>query len=124
MSPIFALMATAIVWQFFLTLALMGTFTSTIFLFMVMAAAVRYRRLAKIARDDAAAVAKSLLPSVTVLKPVHGMEPLLEQNLETFFQQDYPDFEIVFGAREANNEALQVAEKVRARFPQVKSRIV
>ena len=125
MSPVTpGLMATAIVWRILLTAALLGTLTSTIFLFMVMAAAVRYRRRARQARIAAAAVLESSLPKVTVLKPVHGMEPRLEQNLETFFQQDYPDFEIIFGAREADNAALQVAEKVRARYPHVKSRIV
>ena len=125
MSPVTpGLMATAIVWRILLTAALLGTLTSTIFLFMVMAAAVRYRRRARQARIATAAVLESSLPKVTVLKPVHGMEPRLEQNLETFFQQDYPDFEIIFGAREADNAALQVAEKVRARYPHVKSRIV
>ena len=118
------LMATAIVWRILLTAALLGTLTSTIFLFMVLAAAVRYRRRARQARAAVATVPQSSLPRVTVLKPVHGMEPRLEQNLESFFQQDYPDFEIIFGAREADNAALQVAERVRARYPHVKSRIV
>ena len=51
------------------------------------------------------------LPPVTVLKPVHGMEPKLEENLESFFRQDYPDFEIIFGARSRDNEALVVVDK-------------
>jgi ceramide glucosyltransferase len=118
------LMATAMVWRILLTAALLGTLTSTIFLFMVFTAAVRYRGRARRARVAAAAVPASSLPAVTVLKPVHGMEPRLEENLESFFQQDYPEFEVVFGAREADNAALQVAEKVRARYPHVNSRIV
>jgi hypothetical protein len=52
------------------------------------------------------------------------MEAELEQNLESFFNQDYPDYEIIFGARDAENPALQIAERVRARFPQVKSSVV
>ena len=52
------------------------------------------------------------------------MEPRLAENLESFFQQNYPNFEIVFGAREAGNPALQVAEEVRRRYPQVKSKTV
>src|SRR3954454_1979008 len=125
MSPVTSgLMATAILWRFLLTAALLGTLTSTIFLFMVLAAAIRYRNRAREARLAVASVSVESLPSVTILKPVHGMEPCLEQNLETFFHQDYPDFEIIFGARDAENAALQIAEKVRARHPQVKSRIV
>jgi ceramide glucosyltransferase len=125
MSPVIpGLMATAIVWRILITAALLGTLTSTIFLFMVLAAAVRYRKRAREARVAAEAVPRESLPSVTILKPLHGMEPCLEQNLETFFHQDYPDFEIIFAARDADNAALQIAEKVRARYPHVKSRIV
>src|SRR6266568_3559211 len=125
MSPVIpGLMATAFVWRVLLTAALLGTLTSTIFLLLVLAAAVRYRQRAQAARRHAATVPQASLPKVTVLKPVHGMEPRLEQNLESFFQQDYPDFEIIFGARQADNAALQIAEKVRARYPHIKSRIV
>ena len=34
---------------------------------------------------------------VTILKPLHGAEPLLEQALATVCAQDYPTFQIVFG---------------------------
>ena len=67
---------------------------------------------------------KSSLPAVTIFKPVHGMEARLEENLESFFRQDYPSFEIILGARESDDPGLQLAEKVRQRYPQVKSRIV
>jgi ceramide glucosyltransferase len=36
-----------------------------------------------------------VLPPVSVLKPLYGVEPELEQNLESFFLEDYPDFEII-----------------------------
>ncbi|HST10555.1 MAG TPA: glycosyltransferase, partial [Terriglobales bacterium] len=46
------------------------------------------------------------------------------ENLASFFEQNYPDYEIIFGARDSQNPALEVAERVRARYPQVKSRVV
>jgi len=52
------------------------------------------------------------------------MEAELEENLESFFQQDYPDYEIIFGARDAENPALQIAQRVRARYSRVKSTVV
>jgi ceramide glucosyltransferase len=52
------------------------------------------------------------------------MEAELEQNLESFFLQDYPDYEIIFGARDAENAALQVAERVLARHPEIKSQVI
>src|SRR6476646_4425727 len=63
-------------------------------------------------------------PAVTICKPVHGMEARLEENLEGFFRQDYPDFEIILGAREANDAGLQLAENIRQRYPHIKSQIV
>ncbi|MGH9532312.1 MAG: bacteriohopanetetrol glucosamine biosynthesis glycosyltransferase HpnI, partial [Terriglobales bacterium] len=64
------------------------------------------------------------LPPVTLLKPVHGMEPRLEESLESFFQADYPQFEIIFGARQPEDAAMQVVEKLRQRYPEVKVKVV
>lgn len=107
-----------------LAVAVVGTVSSTIFLVMTLLAAVRYKKLADRAQADALAVPRSALPPVSILKPIHGMEEKLEDNLESFFQQDYSDFEIIFGARDAENPALQIAERVRARHPNVKSRVI
>lgn len=56
-------------------------------------------------------------PSVTILKPLYGNEPLLEDALATFCNQDYPVFQIVFGLQDANDSALPVLDRLRARFP-------
>ena len=77
--------------------ALIGTLTSTVFLGMVLFAAVRYALNCR--RQRTQLVPTPNLPSVTILKPLHGMEPKLEENLESFFRQDYPEFAIVFGVR-------------------------
>jgi ceramide glucosyltransferase len=57
------------------------------------------------------------LPAVTILKPLCGDEPLLEQALESFFLQDYPDYQIVFGVHGADDPALAAVERLRRRFP-------
>ncbi|MGH9551779.1 MAG: glycosyltransferase, partial [Terriglobales bacterium] len=116
--------AAVLVWHVLLGIALLGIFSSTVFLFMVLLAALLWRRGARAARQAAAATPESSLPAVTIFKPVHGMEAGLEENLESFFQQDYPGFEIVLGARDANDAGLQLAENIRRRYPQVGSRIV
>ena len=115
---------TTAVWDVLLVIAVLGFCTSTIFLFMVLGAAIWWRRGALAAQKFAAATSESSLPPVTIFKPVHGMEAELEENLETFFRQNYPAFDIVLGARDANDAGLQVAERVRQRYPQIKSRIV
>jgi len=107
-----------------LAVACIGTVSSTIFLVMTLVAALWYCRHAEQARADALAVPGAKLPPVTILKPIHGMEAELEQNLDSFFRQDYPDYEIIFGARDVANPALQVAERVRTRYPHIKSQVI
>ena len=117
-------MTATTLWNMLLGIAVLGVFSSTIFLFMVLVAAIRWREGARTAQRSAVKIPETSLPSVTIFKPVHGMEAELEKNLESFFQQNYPSFEIVLGAREADDAGLQVAERIRQRHPQVKSRIV
>ncbi len=110
-------------WRVLLGIATFGLISSSIFLLLVLIAAARFKKRADSARESVLNVSTDL-PPVTILKPVHGMEERLEQNLESFFQQDYPDFEIIIGARSADDPAVTLAEELRLRYPQVKSRIV
>jgi ceramide glucosyltransferase len=116
--------AATAVWDVLLGIAILGVCSSTVFLLMVLVAATRWVREARAARNVALATPEASLPAVTIFKPVHGMEAQLEENLESFFQQDYPAFEVIVGARDSSDAGLQVAERVRQRHPQVKSRIV
>lgn len=61
---------------------------------------------------------------VSILKPLAGLDRNLESNLRTFFEQDYPQFEILFALRDAADPAFAVVEKLRAEYPQVPSRIL
>jgi len=98
--------------------AAIGSVTSSIYCGMVIVAAARFglrRRREQNAAPD-------FLPPLSVLKPLHGTEPGMERNLETFFEQQYPDFELLFCARQETDEGLQLARKVAERFPQVNAR--
>ncbi len=107
-----------------LLIAVVGLLSSTVYLGMVIVAAGRYRRRASEQQRAADAVPSSALPPITILKPVHGLEPKLAENLASFFEQDYPNFDVVIGARDESNAALKVAREVCARYPHVPSRIV
>jgi ceramide glucosyltransferase len=52
------------------------------------------------------------MPSVSVLKPLHGDEPLLASKLRSFCEQDYAAYDVIFGARDAEDPALAAAREV------------
>ena len=103
-------------------LAVFGVVTSTVYSLMVAVGVRRFRRSTAVARAKFGA--SPFLPPVSVLKPVHGDEPDLEQNLASFFQQDYPEYEILFCARHSDDAGLAAARRVAARFPNVQARIL
>ncbi len=70
------------------------------------------------------APAPRVLPGVTVLKPLYGDEALLEVALASNFRQTYPEFQLVFGVKSADDAALGVVERLRARFPDVDVAVV
>ncbi len=63
-------------------------------------------------------------PPVSVLKPLCGAEPGLYAHLRSFCEQDYPQFEIVFGVREADDPACAVVRQLIAEFPQLPMKLV
>ena len=61
---------------------------------------------------------------ISILKPLHGLDEGLEENLRACFEQDYIAFEILFAAREANDPALALVEKLRAQYPKVQAKVI
>ncbi len=93
------------------TLLSLATFALSFFALGVLAVALHVRRRIP--------VPEGALPPVSILKPLKGLEEHLEENLETFFLQDYPaPFEIVFSSTDEDDPALRVARKVAARHPE------
>ncbi|MBV9777675.1 MAG: bacteriohopanetetrol glucosamine biosynthesis glycosyltransferase HpnI [Acetobacteraceae bacterium] len=56
-------------------------------------------------------------PPVTVLKPLHGEEPLLDAALGSVCRQDYPAFQVVFGVQDAADPAIRTVRRLQSRFP-------
>jgi ceramide glucosyltransferase len=56
-------------------------------------------------------------PPVTVLKPLHGAEPGLYDNLHSFAAQDYPALQLVLGVGRGDDAALPVARALAHDFP-------
>lgn len=101
-------------------LAIFGSVTSGIYCVLVLMAARRFRLL-RLKEEVADA---DFMPPISVLKPLHGREAGLEENLEGFFHQTYPVYEILFCARQESDEGLELARKVAKRHPQVPVRFI
>lgn len=106
-----------------LVVAIVGTIASTIVLILSILGAVKFRADARQERVNIAGLL-SRIPAVSVLKPVHGNEPRLKENIESFFRQDYPAFEILFAADEADDPALPVIRELCTRYANIPTRIL
>lgn len=104
--------------------AAIGTVSSTVFLALALIGARRFHAIAREQTRFDAALGDRQLPFVSVLKPLHGLEPQLEENLESFFTQDYPAYEILLAVDMDDDEALGVARTVMARHPEREARII
>lgn len=57
-------------------------------------------------------------PAVTLLKPLHGAPPGLEETLASAIEQDYPaPVQVIFGLQSALDPARLVVDRLRRRFP-------
>ena len=63
-------------------------------------------------------------PSISLLKPLCGAEPRLEEHLESFFLQDYPSFQILFAAGDETDPAVSIVERLRSRYPGVPTQLI
>jgi len=104
-----------------LGLGVFGLITSTVFTGMVLAAVASYLRER---RTLPHMPVQGFTPPLSLLKPVHGAEPDLDKHLSTFFEQDYPEFEILFCSRSADDAGLAIARKVAARYPRIPTRFL
>lgn len=68
--------------------------------------------------------AQSIKPPVSILKPLKGIDEDLEANLRSFFELDYPRFELLFGINDIDDPAIALVQKLRRQFPDVPSRLV
>lgn len=55
-------------------------------------------------------------PSVSILKPVCGLDPEARYNLLTFLSQDYPDYEVRFGVLEPDDPAAPLVRELASDF--------
>ena len=99
---------------------------AVIFLF-VLCGAIFYSLLQVVAARRYLGVRPSALRSsepISILKPLAGLDDGLTANLRTFFEQDYPAFEILFAVRHESDPAAVVVAELQQRYLHVPSRLI
>ena len=64
-------------------------------------------------RDPAA----TRLPPISILKPVHGLDPDFYAGIRSHALQDYPEFEILFGVSDPADSAIPEIQRLAEEFP-------
>ena len=56
-------------------------------------------------------------PPVTIFKPLKGVDEGLEENLRSFFELDYPTYQILFCVADLDDPAIEVVGRLLREFP-------
>lgn len=99
----------------------------TAVLLFIFGGAIAYSLLSIVAAHRYLSVQPPVLRSaepMSILKPLAGLDLGLESNLRTFFEQNYPSFEILFAVGSAGDPAAQVVEKLQLEYPAIPSRLI
>jgi ceramide glucosyltransferase len=90
---------------------------------LLTALATLYALAALLCRPRTRSAAPAHMP-VTVLKPLCGAEPRLEENLATLCAQTHPCYQVVCGVRAPDDPAIAVALRLRRRYPALDLQLV
>jgi len=69
-------------------------------------------------------VIERLKEGVTILKPLKGVDELLRDNLESFFNLDYPKYEILFSIAHEKDPSRVVVEELINKYPNVDAKLI
>jgi ceramide glucosyltransferase len=102
-------------------IAIAGCFSSSTYYLICLWCArgfLREREAAKLSTPP------QLLPPVSILKPLKGTDPGTYESFRSHCQQDYPEYEIIFGVSEADDPAVASVQNLQWEFPNRTIRLV
>ncbi len=97
--------------------ATLGTLGSLFFYFLSVIAAASFLRHRRKQLSQPSPAAQ--LPPVSILKPLKGIDPNIWESFCSHCDQDYPQFELIFGVSDRADPAIDVVRKLQAEYPDV-----
>lgn len=58
-----------------------------------------------------------LLPGVTILKPLKGVDPSLWECFCSHCEQDYPNYQLIFGVSDPDDPAIEMVRRLTEKYP-------
>lgn len=69
-------------------------------------------------------VAPKEFPLVSVLKPVKNLDDDIENNFASFYEQDYPSHELLFGVDSKSDPIVPIIKRLKRKYPRIPCKIV
>lgn len=60
----------------------------------------------------------SFTPPVSILKPLKGIDPAMWESFCSHCEQDYPEYQLVFGVSDAADPAIELVHRLQQQYPQ------
>lgn len=102
------------------TIALVGaiaTVCSVGFYLLSLIAAANFLRHSSRASSHTSPAAQP--PPISILKPLKGIDPNIWDNFSSHCEQDYPQFQLIFGVSDPADPAVEIVRKLRSKYPEL-----
>jgi ceramide glucosyltransferase len=63
-------------------------------------------------------------PSVSILKPLKGIDPEIWESFCSHCEQDYPEFQLIFGVSDPSDPAIALVRRLQAQYPKLTIELV
>jgi ceramide glucosyltransferase len=98
------------------TIAVIGTLGSLSFYFVSVLGLASFLADAR-KKLNRPPLPESQLPPVSILKPLKGVDPEIWESFCSHCEQEYPEFQLIFGVSDPADPAIEVVRKLQAKYP-------
>jgi ceramide glucosyltransferase len=102
-------------------IAVLGTLGSLSFYLLSVLGIVSF--LGAVRRQNRGAPVNTL-PPVSILKPLKGVDPAIWESFCSHCEQDYREFQLIFGVSDPADPAIEIVRKLQANYPAISIELV